>query len=239
MQISPLEKIVREICAKEGPLRERLEDFSKALKLLDPEYVDAYDELISRLVAGRAGQTAPGIGDVMPPFLLPNHDGRLVSLAGNLDLGPAVISFNRGHWCEYCRIELAGLSQALNSFAAAGAHVIAIMPEAQEFIAQARRECGSAFTFLSDLDNGFALELGLVIWVNDRIRTLLLKDGVHLEKFHRNEACFLPIPATFVVDRDGRIAGRFVDPDFRRRMQVEEIIAVVESLKSRQSAVVL
>ena len=34
----------------------------------------------------------------------------------------------------------------------------------------------------------------------------------------------LPIPATFVVGKDGRIKARFVDPDYRNRMAVEELI---------------
>ena len=38
----------------------------------------------------------------------------------------------------------------------------------------------------------------------------------------------LPIPATFVVGRDGRINARFVDPDYRKRMAIEELIAALK-----------
>ena len=33
----------------------------------------------------------------------------------------------------------------------------------------------------------------------------------------------MPIPATLVVGKDGRVKARLVDPDFRHRMGIEEI----------------
>ena len=37
----------------------------------------------------------------------------------------------------------------------------------------------------------------------------------------------LPIPATFVVGRDGLVKARFVDPDFRKRMEIDDLVAAV------------
>jgi len=37
----------------------------------------------------------------------------------------------------------------------------------------------------------------------------------------------LPIPATFVVGRNGRIIDRFVDPDFRNRMDIADILSAL------------
>ncbi len=59
----------------------------------------------------KRGADAPKTGDPMPPFLLPGGNGRLVSLDDAASLRPAVISFNRGHWCEYCAIELSALTR--------------------------------------------------------------------------------------------------------------------------------
>ena len=38
----------------------------------------------------------------------------------------------------------------------------------------------------------------------------------------------LPIPATFVVGQDGHIKARFVDPDYRNRMAIEDLIAALK-----------
>lgn len=227
-----LEDIFRELCARDGPLKQRLEDFSAAVREFSLPFAEAYDELVARLAAGEAGSGAPEVGDLMPPFLLPASNGRLIGLDDLLRSGPAVISFNRGHWCEYCAIELSALSRALNSLVAADANVVSIMPETRTFAASAQEACGSGFDILSDIDNAYALEVGLVIWLGERIRTIYLAHGLHLERYQSSDAWFLPIPATFVVAPDGRVAARYVDPDFRRRMEIDDILAAVARAKA-------
>jgi peroxiredoxin len=226
-----LEEVFREICTRDGPLKEKLEDFSKAVRELSLPFAEAYDDLVARLASGEAGADAPKTGDPMPPFLLPGSKGRLVSLDDALRSGPAVISFNRGHWCEYCAIELSALTHALGEIEANGANVISIMPETREFVAEASAACGGRFEILSDIDNGYALETGLVIWLGDRVREIYLAHGLHLEKYQHSASWFLPIPATFVVSQDGIIAARYVDPDFRQRMEIADIINAVAALK--------
>ncbi len=178
-----LEEVFRDICARDGPLKAKLEDFSKALRELSLPFAEAYDELVARLELGEAGAGAPKAGDPMPSFLLPGSKGRLVSLDELLRSGPAVISFNRGHWCEYCAIELSALSQALSAWEAEGANVVSIMPETREFVTEASAACGGRFDILSDIDNGYALEMGLVIWLGDRVREIYQAHGLHLERY--------------------------------------------------------
>jgi peroxiredoxin len=208
---------------RDGPLKERLEDFSAAVRDLSLPFAEAYDDLIQRLEAGEAGAGAPDVGDQMPAFLLPGTDGRLVSLDELIEAGPAVVSFNRGHWCEYCAIELAALSQALGELASRGARVVSIMPETSSFIAKARAASSEAIGFLSDIDNAYALECGLVIWVGDRVRSIYAAHGLHLDRYQGSASWFLPIPATFVVGEGGIVIARYVDPDFRRRMEIDAI----------------
>jgi peroxiredoxin len=57
-----------------------------------------------------------------------------------------------------------------------------------------------------------------------------------LPDYQGNEAWMLPIPATFVIARDGIVTARFIDPDFRRRMSVEELIAALEAASKRGAA---
>lgn len=84
---------------------------------------------------------------------------------------------------------------------------------------------------LSDIDNAYALSLGLVMWLGDRLQELMEGRGYHLETFHGGDGWFVPLPATFIVGRDGLVAGRYVDPDFRKRMEIEEILTVLNRTK--------
>ncbi|MCI0601220.1 MAG: AhpC/TSA family protein [Beijerinckiaceae bacterium] len=231
MQERTLEAVFHDLCSAEWPLRERLEAFSQAVREFGLPHAEAYDDLIARLRACHAGAAAPGPGEIMPGFVLPDSAGHLVSLSSLLQDGPVVISFNRGHWCEYCAIELSALRQALSEIVSHGAKVVSIMPETQEFLAKINTNKSSSFTLLSDVDNSYALIVGLVIWLGDKVRQIYLEHGLHLERYQGSGAWFVPIPATFVVGTGGRIVSRFVDPDFRTRMDVDDILAALRIAK--------
>ncbi len=229
MQAQSLEEAFQKICAMEAPLHERMAAFSAAVRTFGLPFAEAYDDLVARIRSGDAGSTAPQVGDRMPSFLLPDDTGRLLDLQDLIADGPAVISFNRGHWCEYCAIELTAFSQALGEIARHGASVTSIMPETEEFTKKAAANAGNAFRILSDIDHGYALALGLAIWLGEKVRNLYLSHGLNLARYQGSTSWFVPIPATFVVGRDGRILARYVDPDFRNRMDVEDIIATLKA----------
>lgn len=227
----PLDEVFRQICAMEAPLNERLALYSSALRTHAVAYADAYDELVTRLKATQAGLHAPDVGGFMPFFSLPDVNYKIHSLEDMLGRGPVVVSLNRGHWCPYCMTELNALKQALTEISAAGAQVVSIMPEMREFTQQVANETGHAFPILTDENNGYALTLNLVIWVGDSVRDLFIADGLQLEYCQGNASWFVPIPATFVVGSDGRIIARLVDPDFRRRMDIDEIIRALRQAR--------
>lgn len=222
-----LDGLFKRLCTMEAPLNERLRLFSEALKDAEPHYASAYDHLIQRLKTARSGSSAPGVGDVMPGFSLPDGGGKMHDLDEYLVRGPVVISFNRGHWCPFCLVELSALKQGLNQLAAAGASVVSIMPDVPEYVARVAADMDKAFDVLSDRNNGYALSLDLVIWIGDEVNNLFRSDQIDLDVFQQNDAAFLPIPATFVVGRDRVIAGCFVDPDFRKRMDIEEMLVAL------------
>ncbi len=85
---------------------------------------------------------------------------------------------------------------------------------------------GDAILILTDVDNGYALSLGLVMRVGEIVKTLMQGHGYHFDAFH-GDGWFLLVPATFVIGRDSLINARFVDPDFRTRMDIDEILAAL------------
>jgi peroxiredoxin len=101
------------------------------------------------------------------------------------------------------------------------------MPETQKYAQEFKSEAGAPFPVLTDLDNGYALSLNLAMWLGTEIKQLL--SYIDLADFHGNEGWVLPIPATFVVGRDGLVKARFVDPDFRKRMEIDDLLAAVRA----------
>lgn len=213
----------------DASLSERLETFSNVARALRPEMQEAVDRLVERLKSSFAGEAAPKPGEAMPPFTLPDETGRLVSLEELLVSGPVAVTFHRGHWCPYCRINTRALSEAKRKVAAIGAQIVAIMPDRQQFAATFKTDAGLDYPVLTDIDNGYALTLNLAIWVGGELELLMAASGRDLPRYQGNDAWFLPIPATFVLGADGNIKERFIDPDYRRRMTVEDLLKALKT----------
>jgi len=211
------------------PLNERLRAYTEGLRRLDATYSRAADELIARLEASEAGANAPGPGEPMPPFVLPDERGRLVSLEGLLRNGPAAITFHRGHWCPYCRISIHALARVQEQIAADGAQIVAVMPERQQFAQAFKAEAAANYPILIDVDSGYGMLLNLVFWIGSDLERLLSGYGRDVPTYQGNESWMFPLPATFVVGRDGIIRARFVDPDYRRRMAIDDLLQAVKS----------
>ncbi len=210
----------------EGTLSEQLQAYAAAGREIFPAYGEAVDRLVGRIHENGGGENAPRPGDVMPPFILPDETGRLVNMASLIERGPVAVMFFRGHWCPYCRLNVRAVIRAFGRIKSMGAQVVAIMPEMQAFTGQFKAESGAPFPVLTDLDNGYALSLNLAIWLGSEIQRLLSYQD--MASFHGNDGWMLPIPAVFVVGRDGVVKARFVDPDFRRRMEIEDLLAALK-----------
>jgi peroxiredoxin len=167
----------------------------------------------------------------MPPFHLPDETGRLLGLDGFLERGPVVVVFHRGHWCPYCRMSARALAAAQPRIAAAGGQLVAILPERAAYAARLKAQAGADYPFLSDMDNGYAMSLGLVFWMGRELARLYRANANAVSRYQGNDGWMVPLPAIFVVGRDGRVAARFVDPDYRRRMAIDDLVATVAAAR--------
>jgi len=209
----------------DASLNERLGALAASVRVVSPAFADAVDRLVGRLQKANVGAGAPDVGDLLPPFHLPDEDGRIVSLPSLLERGPVAVVLHRGHWCPYCRINTRALAQAGPRIEAAGGQLVAIMPDRQPYASAIRVEAEADFPVLTDMDNGYAMSLNLVFWVGEEMQALMKMAAIDLLEYQGNEFWMVPVPATFVVARDGRIKARFVDPDYRKRMTIENMLA--------------
>jgi peroxiredoxin len=192
-----------------------------------------YDDLVRRLTETATAEGAVKRGDVFPEFALPDRDGRFTLLSELLKLGPLVINFYRGQWCPFCSATIEAMSAAAPAISAAGATVIGISPELGNLSFSASRRRNVNFTMLCDLDNGVALQCGLVFRLTDDIIQDYVADGLDLAQVNGNGSWFVPIPASYVVMPNGAISWAYVNPDFRYRMDPEEILRAVGELRLR------
>jgi peroxiredoxin len=189
-----------------------------------------YDALVKHLIDTHALDNALKTGDRFPAFQLASADGRLVREADILARGPAVFSFYRGAWCPYCSAELNALAEVARAIRDAGATLVAITPEAGGIALRTKMERRLDFEILCDLDNGLAMECGLVFRVPDDVRDAYLANGIDFPRIYGNDSWMLTTPATYIVRRDATIAYAYVNADFRYRLEPTALLTALKSL---------
>jgi peroxiredoxin len=226
--ISPIEAAFLEVRSSDLSLQDRLRVVADAARIHKPWYADAVDEFASRLRQVQAGADAPGVGEQMPDFVLPDHEGRLVSLAEILAGGPAVIAFHRGHWCPFCRLSMIALAEIEEQLRPA--QIVAISTETQRYTRILREQTGARFPVLTDMDAAYTMSLSLAVWVDSKLAGMIAEAGWDIPVYQGGTDWVLPIPSVFVVRQDGTIAGRHIDPDYRQRMNLDELLRCVKAI---------
>jgi peroxiredoxin len=224
-----LEEAFQAVRDQDWPLSRRLQVIADEVRTKGPEFASAVDTFVARLESAQAGQGAPKVGEPMPGFTLPDQDGNLVSLDEVLKRGPALLAFHRGHWCPYCRLNMVGLAEIEKKVAPA--QIFAISAELAQYTRQIRAEAGAGFPFLSDLDGGYALSINLAILVDQMMAGMIAAAGWNIPAYQGGQAWIHPIPAVFIVDTKGIVRMRHVDPDYRRRMELDDIVAGVGAIE--------
>lgn len=187
------------------------------------------DDLVERL---RAADQTPGIavGERAPLFELPDATGRRVSLQDRLARGPVVLSFYRGGWCPICNTELRDLQTVLPKIRSLGASLLAVSPQAPDGSLDLVDRLDLGFSVLSDLDQSVTRDYRLQFELTGPLREAYPHLGMAVDQHNADGTWNLPVPATFVIDTDGIVRARYVDPDYRKRMSGDEVIAALSAL---------
>ena len=189
-----------------------------------------YEAKIEELRASFAMEAAIGVGDQAPDFVLPDAQGKMLSLSHLLGSGPAAVTFYRGGWCPYCNIQLRAYQAALPEMIALGARLVAISPQRPDGSLSTAETNELTFDVLSDVGNTVARRFGLVYALAEELRAALRSNNKGLPGINGDESWELPVPALYVIARDRRVALAAIDVDYRNRLEPEAILAALKSL---------
>ena len=201
------------------------------MSLIPGDIKEAMEKGAAEISAKNIEKTARKKGNPIPLFGLKNISGKRVEIVNLLKKGPVVINFYRGGWCPFCSLEMAALHKAVPEFEKAGASFVAISPELFEYALETAVSLGLESQILIDEDNKAANLFGLVFELPGILRPVYHKLGIDLPKINGNDRYELPVPATYVVDKNGIIVESFIDPDYRNRMEPQDIIKALEKLR--------
>ena len=216
-------------------LSEELQDLRERGKDLPLATRTVFEEGIQDLSRSGIVERSLKVGDRAPEFELPDFMGRSVRLADLLQEGPVVISFYRGGWCPFCTAEMKTLQRALPSISSLGATVVAISPQTLDCAEGNCTDLELEYIVLGDSGNRVAGKFGIVYRLQDEMQSVYRDLGLELPEYNDDDSWSLPIPATYVLDRDGKIRLAFVDPDYTRRLDPTQILATLSSLAAEEA----
>jgi len=193
---------------------------------------ELYDAKVEALRASFLIENTPAMGGEAPEFSLPNAQGKLVSLSKALSDGPVVVTFYRGSWCPYCNLQLRAYQRALPEITALGGRLMAISAQLPDKSLSTVEQNALEFDALSDVGNRVARSFGLVYALPDELRAVLISNNKALPMFNGDDSWELPVPATYVIGRNGRVVLASVQIDYRQRLAPEEIVAALQNIQS-------
>lgn len=212
-------------------LSEQLAELAAQGKTRLPEATqEMYRRALAALDESGIADRALGEGDTAPDFELPNAVGYPVRLSELLSSGPVILSFYRGQWCPFCNLELQALQRAMGDVEAAGASLVAVSPNTPDTTLTTVEKHALTFPVLSDNDNLVAKQFNLVYEMTPENIENYREKGRDIPAMNGTDKWELPIPATYVIDRQQVIRYAFGDTNHRVRAEPAEVVAVAARL---------
>lgn len=211
------------------PLREILaERKARIAKYVPAATLELHARVIAQLTSHGLAAGSLGGGAKAPGFSLPDHNGNVVSSTDLLGNGRLVLCFIRGRWDPFCCGQMEAMNRALPAIEQTGDSLVAISPQTvkQSFFMVDQHRLH--FPLLSDAENQVARQFGLVYRVPEEQQAIYRRAFINLPFANGDESWELPIPATYILDRDGTVLFASANEDYTGRAEPEEIVRSLE-----------
>jgi peroxiredoxin len=220
-------------------LQEKLDAFTDKLiqsGRFPPAVLETLHKSTEELIASGQADRAVKAGETAPEFVLPDPDGNPVSSRQLLAKGSLVVTFYRGVWCPYCNLDLQALEAARGEIESRGASLVALSMQSAANSRKSQRDNHLGFPVLVDFKGAVADRFGLRFKLSDQLVEIYKQFGNDLAQIHGEPSWTLPMPARYVIDRDGVVAYAEVNPDYTKRPDPSELLPVLDSLKAARAA---
>src|SRR5208282_5377084 len=215
------------------PLREIFAERKKLIAKYVPAETQAiHAQAVAEIKAQHLAANILPVGARAPALDLPDHDGKPISSADLLSRGRLVLSFIRGRWCPFCVGQMEAMNLILPQIEQAGATLVAISPQTvrQSFFMHDQHKL--RFPLLSDAGNKVARQFKLTYRVPELQEAVYRRAFVNLPFTNGDESWELPIPATYILDRDGTVLYASANEDYTERPEPRDILNVLSATLS-------
>lgn len=196
------------------------------LQLLAAVVLSGCHSSIGKMAADRAENIIPlAVGECLPQLNLKNAKAEEISLNKFIDQKPSILIFYRGGWCPYCTRHLQGLQKVVPELKSLGYQLIAISPDRPALLSPLAKEKGLGYSLFSDSSMKASTAMGLAFRLDDAT-FVKYKDSynIDIEADSGYKHHLLPVPAVYVVDAEGRVQYRYVNKNYKVRLEPDKLL---------------
>ncbi len=164
------------------------------------------------------------VGDSAPMFSAKNQNGKEIALKKLLKKGDVVMLFYRGQWCPYCNQQLKKMNDSLQFISAKGATIMAITPETMENVQKTIEKTKASFSIIEDKNLALMKSYKVNFAVDESTIVKYKTYGIDFDKANGSNSSNLPVPATYIVGKNGKIKYAFFDVNYTKRASVKDIL---------------
>ena len=204
-------------------------------KYVPPQTQAIHAQTVAELKQRQVAANALPVGATAPAFDLPDHNGKIIFSTAFLGEGKLVLCFIRGRWCPFCVGQMEAMNLVLTQIEQAGAALLAISPQTvkQSFFMHDQHKL--RFPLLSDAGNKVAAQFGLTYRVPEFQEAVYRRAFVNLPFVNGDESWELPIPATYIIDRDGTVLFASANEDYTERPEPADIVGILRGETNSRS----
>lgn len=168
------------------------------------------------------------VGDKAPIIYETAVNGDKINTAELIGEQEVVVLFYRGEWCPVCNKYLSNLSDSL-AMIESKAKVLVIGPEVIDKAKEVSEQQKEMFTIISDTKELYLKGFDVSFYVSDKYQKKI-QTFLHTSIAENNDQDYarLPVPATFVIGKDGIIKYKHFDYDYKVRASAKEILRALE-----------
>ncbi len=169
------------------------------------------------------------VGTKVPEVTLENDNGNSFDLNSAIKVKPAILMFYRGGWCGYCNTQLGQLKNIEDELVELGYQIFAISPDSPKKLQESLQKHNMKYSLLYDRDMSAATLFGIAFKVDNDTVKRYTGAGIELTYDSKNDRNILPVPAVFIVGKDGIIKFQYANPNYRVRLNSDVLLAAAKS----------
>jgi peroxiredoxin len=170
------------------------------------------------------------VGAKAPAVTVKSIKGDSLALPAVLAQKPTVLIFYRGGWCPYCNKHLAALAEIEPQLRELGCQIVALSPDDAAGLRTTAGKNHLNYRLFSDHAMEAASAFGVAFRVDEKTIKAYAGYGITLTPVPGEpDARWLPVPAVYVIGRDGTVKFVHADPDYKVRLSAGAVLAAAKA----------